>query len=90
MIKWLEKFKYKTVIVQDITVNWTDEGTKSEAVIIYQENGFGTRRLKKEGCLFPSNHESHPLWLKHAIPWREGVLYEQENRDNVVPLRVVK
>lgn len=74
MFRFFRKLKYKTVAVHMITLRWTDTDTKSEASVIFQENGWGHRRLRKEGCLFPSAHKNHIFWHTVAIPWKERCL----------------
>ena len=76
MINFLRKLQYKTVAVHQIQYVWTDTGGSSLAVVIMKENGFGRRKIAKEGSLYPMSHEQHPFWQQFMIPWREGVLDE--------------
>lgn len=94
MIKFLNKFKYKTLYIAPIFMFWNDLGVRSVASIIFQENGFGKRRLIKEGSLGPMDHDQHQYWHNVAVPWREKTLvFEGENKpvpvarkDNVIYL----
>lgn len=96
MINWLKKFKYISVDTQTITTHFTDTDRRCYATVIFQQNGFGKRRLLKAGSLYPQKINEHPYWVKHAIPWREYTLKHKDapekkiNPDtssNVIPFR---
>lgn len=73
-MNFFKSFKYKTIYISHITINYIDDGLIVKASIIFQTNGRGGRRLRKMGSLFPSKHENHQYWRKVAIPWKEGLI----------------
>lgn len=89
MIKWLKKFKYETIAVQQLCFTFVDSDVKDHFSLIFKVNGFGKRRIDVEGRARAS-HKDHYYWHKYAVPWREGIpVDKEEKKDNVVQLKVV-
>lgn len=71
MWQWLKKFKWRTVFTHNMRIDWEDTKTTSHASVSLQENGFGWRRVKKHGSLYPRKHEEMEAWHTSIIPWVE-------------------
>lgn len=73
MIKWLSKFQYKLVKRIENSVYWTDSMCTSYGVIYCFENGFGWRKLKCKGNLWPANPKETRRYNEIALPWLLGM-----------------
>lgn len=71
MWQWLKKFRYEYVATEQITKEWSC-GTQVIAHVLFYKNGFGWRKVKKMGSLYPSTHEEHQFWSYIVLPWLKG------------------
>jgi len=88
MRKWLNKFKYVHVHVEVYEQKWSDVYPQYMS-IIFEENGFGKRRVRKEGNILPRKIEQTSYWHNIVIPWLKHRSPPAQKRDNVVKLNLV-
>ena len=65
---WISKFKYKFMGSKHVHKSWNDAASQLVIVCFY-ENGFGKRKIKTMGSIYPASLNEQPAYTEAVLSW---------------------